>query len=142
EMEVFAPHGQYRMVDAGEAVEFDGTLISVHPVAMPTVTFRLSSTDVTILTFMGVPLSEAVRVFNWYNRRKLVMDADLKEVSIGGQFFASNPEGFADALAITSEITHSVSRDPETGNETIRLRRRRAPNDPLRTTRQPHVTRE
>lgn len=139
QIEVFGPNGQYRLVKAGEVVEFDGTLISVHPVAMPTVMFELSPAGKPMLIFEGAPLTEAVRVFNWYNRRELLVDADLAQLNIGGQFSATNPAGFVDALETTLGITHSVSRDPGTGKEIIRLRKRRPPNDPSRTTQYPHV---
>ena len=59
---------------------------------------RLAWTRGMIL-FNGDSLSDAVREFNRYNVRQLrIVDPELGELRIGGQFLATSPDRFAQAL--------------------------------------------
>jgi transmembrane sensor len=59
------------------------------------------------IAFEGEPLTEAVREFNRYNRRRLVIaDPAIRQVQVGGIFEATDPKSFVVAL----EKSFGVSR--------------------------------
>jgi transmembrane sensor len=73
-----------------------------------------------MLIFSGETLAEAVAEFNRYNHRQLVIDdADLAGRKIGGQFKATNPDGFASALEKIVGVDARVQEDTSGGE--IRL---------------------
>jgi transmembrane sensor len=75
-----------------------------------------------MLIFSGETLAEAVAEFNRYNRRQLVIDDPaIARRTIGGQFKASNPEGFASALEKIVGVDARVHEDTSGGE--IRLSR-------------------
>ncbi len=75
-----------------------------------------------MLIFSGETLAEAVAEFNRYNRRQLVIDdRAIARRTIGGQFKATNPEGFASALEKIVGVDARVHEDNSGGE--IRLSR-------------------
>jgi len=73
------------------------------------------------LVFQGEKLGDVVAEINRYNDRKLlVSDPDISGLRIGGNFQATDPDGFARALDRTFGIkSHAVSRT--FGADSIRL---------------------
>lgn len=73
------------------------------------------------LVFQGEKLGDVVAEINRYNQRKLlVSDPDISGLRIGGNFQATDPEGFARALDRTFGIkSHAVPRT--FGPDAIRL---------------------
>jgi len=97
-------------VDAGQMADFDTNLI------------RLNESAGVWFLFRGEPLSDAVHEFNRYNpKRKIIVDEDVSRRSVQGRFSATNPQGFADIVAITWGMKCTVSRDSTTGTDTIHL---------------------
>jgi transmembrane sensor len=75
-----------------------------------------------MLIFSGETLAEAVAEFNRYNRRQLVIDdPTIARRTIGGQFKATNPDGFASALEKIVGVDARVHEDTSGGE--IRLTR-------------------
>jgi len=61
---------------------------------------RLLSWTAGFLVFKGETLGEAAEEFNRYNRQQIVVaDKALRRAQVGGWFDATNPEGFARAVA-------------------------------------------
>lgn len=88
-----------------------------------------------VVSLHGVTLAEAAERFNPYNRRQLVVDPDIASIPVNGIFIATNPEGFAEALEQLNGIHHSVTPDPATGVELIRLSKKALPGAaPIKTT--------
>jgi transmembrane sensor len=74
-----------------------------------------------VFNFEDTPLSEAVRAFNHYNKLQLeISDPGIGEARVGGQFSASDPEGFARALD-ELDIGYVVVKSQDAQSDTIRL---------------------
>jgi transmembrane sensor len=74
-----------------------------------------------VFDFEDTPLSEAVRAFNHYNKLQLeISDPSIGEARVGGQFSASDPEGFARALD-ELDIGYVVVKSQDAQSDTIRL---------------------
>lgn len=64
------------------------------------------------VVFEDVPLSEAVREYNRYLARKLVLaDPALGALRIGGRFHSHDPKQFLEALAIGLDLTATPGRE-------------------------------
>jgi len=80
-------------------------------VAGEDITSKLSWTTGRLM-FQGEKLSDVIQEFNRYNQRKLqITDPDIADLTIGGTFQATDPDGFARALGATFGIkSHLVSK--------------------------------
>jgi transmembrane sensor len=73
------------------------------------------------LVFQGEKLAEVVAEINRYNARKLrVTDPDIASLRIGGNFQATDPDGFAKALGRTFGIKRKMVK-PSSGDDIIEL---------------------
>jgi transmembrane sensor len=73
------------------------------------------------IAFDGDALQDAIREFNRYNKRRLVIaDPAIRDVRIGGMFDATDPESFVAALESSFGIQEAGSGGPE-GDAVIRL---------------------
>jgi transmembrane sensor len=80
---------------AGTIALASGTGVQIHHEPLPEVEQALSwRTGYVVLT--KTPLADAVREFNRYNTRQLILDTDpaLQEITIGGNFRTNNLDGF------------------------------------------------
>jgi transmembrane sensor len=83
---------------AGESAIVVGDTVSVRRPPATYVARKLAWTGGRI-AFEGEPLTDAVREFNRYNRRRLVIvDPAIRQVQVGGIFEATDPESFLVAL--------------------------------------------
>jgi len=80
---------------------------------------KLSSTD-RVLRLDGMTLGEAAKQFNRYNRRKILVSADIAEKRLGGLVPLNDPDAFANGL-LELGIEHSDTRDDLSGVETVYL---------------------
>jgi transmembrane sensor len=81
----------------------------------------------------GKTLAEAAEEFNRYNYPKIAVDGELTHLSVGGIFPANDPNGFAAAMCVMLDIEQTVSRDPQTGMETIHLIQKKPGSNSLLT---------
>jgi ferric-dicitrate binding protein FerR (iron transport regulator) len=130
ELEVFAPNNQYERVKFGQAADFNGSQLRVHAIgASPEspANFRAGP----MLRFRQTPLGEAVRQFNLYNTDPILeVDRNAAQERVGGQFFATNPEGFAEVVEESLRLQRSVAHDPIRGIDIIRLSKPRGGRPP------------
>lgn len=104
--------GAPRRVVAGQRVFADnGSGVLVAPAAEPDLGRRLAWRDGQIV-LDGQTLAEAAAEFNRYNDRKIqVADARLADERFVGWFRTNDPEGFAEAAALTFNGKVSVRDD-------------------------------
>lgn len=89
---------------AGEAAVVLADRVSVTRVEPQALVRRLAWTSGR-LDFRGESLGEAVREFNRYNRRKIVIrNPELAGLRVGGSFTATDPQSFASALGSAFDI--------------------------------------
>jgi transmembrane sensor len=103
----------------GDSVELGPNSVIIKQQPHGYVTRKLAWTTGSI-SFDGETLTEAVREFNRYNRRHLVIiDPAIAQMKVGGSFEAQDPESFAATL----EKHFGVRRMPAArgDNEVIRL---------------------
>jgi transmembrane sensor len=103
----------------GDSVEVGPNSVSIKQQPRGYVTRKLAWTTGNI-SFDGETLTEAVREFNRYNRRHLVIiDPAIAQMKVGGSFEAQDPESFAATL----EKHFGVRRMPAVrgDNDVIRL---------------------
>jgi transmembrane sensor len=103
----------------GDSVEVGANSVIIKQQPRGYVTRKLAWTTGNI-SFDGETLTEAVREFNRYNRRRLVIiDPAIAQMKVGGSFEAQDPESFAATL----EKHFGVRRMPAVrgDNDVIRL---------------------
>ena len=103
----------------GDSVEVGPNSVIIKQQPQGYVTRKLAWTTGNI-SFDGETLTEAVREFNRYNRRRLVIiDPAIAQMKVGGSFEAQDPESFAATL----EKHFGVRRMPAVrgDNDVIRL---------------------
>jgi ferric-dicitrate binding protein FerR (iron transport regulator) len=120
QVELVADHKKPFSVSAGEIADIQAGNVWLRTPETSKVDGRLSWTT-GLISLDGKTLAEAAERFNRTNRRQIAVDRDIADQPVGGLFSSSNPDGFADALEKMFGITHSISRDPRSGVETIRL---------------------
>ena len=99
------------LVSEGDLARTDGDTIVLESAAMSAVETRLAWRT-GMLVFEDVPLEEAAKEFNRYNRQQLVIvDPASARLRIGGSFRATNVEAFAQLLEDAYGLDVTVSAD-------------------------------
>ncbi|HET9818785.1 MAG TPA: FecR domain-containing protein [Rhodanobacteraceae bacterium] len=86
------------MLPAGSIATIDGDDVAIRRVPLDQAVEFLSWRDGYVV-FHGTPLAEAIREFNRYNARKIVIaDPSLDELKVGGNFRLDNSDAFVRLL--------------------------------------------
>lgn len=88
---------------AGEAAVAGSTGVSVQRIAEPEVARRLAWQDGEI-EFDGDPLIEVASQFNRYNHRRLEIDPGIAALKVGGNFRATDLDGFLRAMRSSFDV--------------------------------------
>lgn len=121
---VLVDNRQAVLLAVGQSAEVDAGQVHVTSAAASNVNQPIMRTE-GLLPIDGLTLEQVAQAFNRYNRRKINVDEDVAHVRIGGQFRATDPDGFARALEVWG-IEHHEARDPRSGAEIIQLSRKKA----------------
>jgi transmembrane sensor len=97
---------------------------------------RLLSWTRGVLAFKGATLREAAEEFNRYNRQQIVIpETAVQGLQLGGQFDATNPEGFAHAVEKIFNL-HVTSIRPDAQGASVIILSKKPPTHPRAPVRQ------